>query len=188
MAQPMNGNKYNTDPSTALTPRQLQVLQKLSPEDQDIFLNSWNDPEDGATEPMGQLLDYRYGNRQGPQEPGVRGPTQLREEGGLEEQVLRSMNVGGGNPAKGPTGPAINADQGMVDETLPDYVMGGPDGPSRFDAPGFEEAAMAWSQQNGREPATDSDFAEIESMLAQPQADPKQMILQKLLGGSQGGY
>lgn len=172
MAQPMKGGQYNTDPTTALSPRQLAVLQKLSPEDQDIFLNSWNDPQEGATEPMGQLLDYRYGNRQGPQEAGIRGPTQLREEGGLQNQVLNKMGVGGNN-----------GDQGMVDKTLPDYATGGPDGPSRMDDPAFMEAMQMWMEQNEREPATDSDFAEIEGMVTQQQPDPKQMILQKMMGG-----
>lgn len=223
MAQPMKGNQYNTDPATALSPRQLAVLQKLSPEDQDIFLNSWNDPEDGATEPMGDLLDYRYGNRQGPQLP-ERGPTQLREEGGLEEQVLRSMGVGGGNPAKGPTTP-MSADQGMRDptgvemdhpmqyESMPypgDAARGGSPGPEEqpYNLEGgfddippevLDKATQMYMEQYGEEGfGGDASMEEVEKIARTlmggaggaptPSVDPKQMILQKMLGGGQGGY
>lgn len=163
MAQPMVDGKYNTDPMTALNPTQLEILKKLSPEDQQLFLEGWDDPEEGATEPMGDRLMYQHGNRQGPQMPGERGPTQLRDEGGLEQQILNRV---------------------MPEEA----TAGGPDphqGDELYNDPMFQDAVAKWTQMNGREPATDMDFEEVTQMMTSPEqgSDPKQLILQKLLGG-----
>lgn len=101
---------------------------------------------------------------------------------------------GGGNPAKGPTTPTATP-QGQPRPVGGDYNGAptdnpGDDEPQRMDDPAFQEAMQMWMEQNGREPATDQDFAEIESMVQQPQenshsmnSNPQQMILDTILGG-----
>lgn len=110
---------------------------------------------------------------------------------------------GGGNPAKGPTQPTMQpqgqpAPADYEFKNPPDPYKTGEDMPSRLDDPEFQQAMKQWMDENGREPATDQDFEEIEGMIAPdvgaqvPQspenshsmnANPQQMILDKILGG-----
>jgi len=113
----------------------------------------------------------------------------------INQLIQQSMQAGGGNPAKGPTGPAVqprNPEEGG--EIAPDAEVGvGEDGgimgPDITGHPDYIRAKAEWMIQNGREPATDAELMEVEQLAQRgQQPDPKQMILQKMMGGGQGGY
>lgn len=51
-------------------------------------------------------------------------------------------------------------------QLYPDYATGAGDGPALWNDPAFQKASAKWADEHGREPATDSDFAEISQIMA----------------------
>lgn len=79
----------------------------------------------------------------------------------IMQQLMQLMGMGEPAPA---AKPPVRGYYGNQEELLPDYATGG-HGPSLVNDPAFQKAVGAFTQMYGHEPATDSDFAEVQSMM-----------------------
>lgn len=83
----------------------------------------------------------------------------------IMQQIMQLMGMG--SPATGPVvreKPPVRGYYNNQEELLPSYATGG-HGPSLVDDPAFQAAKQSFIERYGHEPATDSDFAEVESMM-----------------------
>lgn len=82
-----------------------------------------------------------------------------------QDMIMQIMGMGGGEPAY--VNP-VDSPRGYYNNETPlhpDYATGRGYAPSMAQDPAYQAAAVEWMRMKGREPMTDSDLAEVDSMM-----------------------